>query len=65
MGEGKVNPFMSSTIRGDTWQHDFNAPYTKQTFNESPGPGQYLSEKKKVDGVKNRLLQEEPIAFNN
>ena len=65
-GRQNVNPFMSTTQRGDFWKNEFNAPYTKQTYLINPGPGQYPIEKKKGDDIKSRLLQEETVqvAFN-
>ena len=53
-----ANPFMSSTVRGDFWKNELNAPFTKATFNKNPGPGAYLKSKKNED-IKARLLQEE------
>ena len=40
-GLNATSPFMSTTDRGDFWKNELNAPYTKQTYLENPGPGQY------------------------
>ena len=55
------NPFMSTTMRGDFWSHELNAPFTNQTYLVNPGPGQYPIDKKKGDDIKSRLLQEETV----
>ncbi len=47
-------------MRGDFWKNELNAPYTKQTYLQTPGPGQYPLNKKK-DDIKTRLLQEETV----
>jgi len=60
-GRQNLNPFMSTTMRGDFWKNELNAPFTKQTYLENPGPGQYVTEKKKSDDIKTRLLQEETV----
>lgn len=52
---------MSTTERKDFWRNDQTAPYTKQTFIEAPGPGDYTVGKKKTDDVKSRLLAEETV----
>lgn len=41
-----ANPFMSSTVRGDFWKNELNAPFTKATFIKNPGPGAYPPVKK-------------------
>ena len=51
-----MNPFMSTTTRGDFWKNELSAPFTKQTFLINPGPGQYPINKKKGDDIKSRLL---------
>ena len=60
-GRQTVNPFMSTTQRGDFWKNELNAPYTKQSYLSNPGPGQYPIGKKKADDIKNRILQEETV----
>jgi hypothetical protein len=55
-GRQNLNPFMSTTMRGDFWKNELNAPFTKQTYLANPGPGQYQIEKKKGDDIKSRLL---------
>ena len=57
-----VNPFMSTTMRGDFWRNELNAPFTQQTFLANPGPGQYQIDKKKGDDIKSRLIQEETVS---
>lgn len=56
----QLNPFLSGTGRGDMWRNKINAPYTKASFLQNPGPGQYFCNKKK-DDIKQRLLQEETV----
>ena len=65
-GKQNLNPFMSTTQRGDFWKNELNAPFTKQTYLGNPGPGQYAVGKKKGEDIKSRLLQEETVqvAFN-
>ena len=60
-GRHNLNPFMSTTERGDFWKNELNAPYTKQTYLRNPGPGEYPIDKKKGDDIKTRLLQEETV----
>lgn len=61
-GKQNMNPFMSTTMRGDFWKNELSAPYTKQTFLANPGPGQYQIDKKKGEDIKSRLLQEETVS---
>ena len=65
-GNQNINPFLSTTTRGDFWKNELNAPFTKQTYLVNPGPQQYFIDKKKGDDIKSRLLQEETVqvAFN-
>jgi len=50
---------MSTTDRGDFWKNEITAPFTKQTYLENPGPGQYDAKgKKKENEVKSRILWE-------
>ena len=60
-GRQNVNPFMSTTTRGDFWKNEITTPYTQQTYLGNPGPGQYPVNKKKGDDIKSRLLQEETV----
>ena len=66
MTQQNVKPFMSTTFTRDFWKNEMNAPFTQQTFKQTPGPGQYPITKKKGDDIKSRLLQEETtsVAFN-
>jgi len=43
-------------MRGDFWKNELNAPFTKQTYLENPGPSHYVTEKKKGEDIKSRLL---------
>lgn len=52
---------MSTTQRQDFWRNDIVTPYTKQTYQTNPGPGQYTLGKKKDDDIKSRLLVEETV----
>lgn len=52
--------FLSTTERRDDWCNDITAPFTKQSFISTPGPGQYPLQKKK-DDIKSRLLNEETV----
>ena len=55
-----TSPFASTTERVDFWKNELNAPYTKQTYLENPGPGQYAvnAAKKKENELKSRILME-------
>ena len=37
-GNQNINPFLSTTQRGDFWKNELNAPFTKATFLANPGP---------------------------
>ena len=64
-GMNATSPFLSTTDRGDFWKNELNAPYTKQTYLENPGPGQYDAKgKKKENEVKNRILWEHSMQMH-
>ena len=58
--------FLTKTKRGEFWRNEGETPYTKQTYHQNPGPGQYSIDKKR-DTLKNKVIQEETVqaAFNS
>jgi len=57
---------MSTTERVDYWKNELDAPFTKQTYLENPGPGQYtVNEAKKKDNeLKSRILMEHSVQMH-
>lgn len=51
---------MSTTDRVDFWKNELDAPFTKQTYLQNPGPGSYSvnATKKKENELKSRILME-------
>ena len=60
-GRQRMNPFIYTTQRANFWSNEINAPFTKQTYIQNPGPGQYPINKKKGDDIKSKLLVEETV----
>ena len=61
-----MNPFIYTTERSNFWSNKIDAPFTKQTYIQNPGPGHYPVNKKKGEDIKSKLLVEESVsvAFN-